>query len=1243
MAKLGGNKKGLFDFREQFSLSQKGKIYDLSRNLIFQQSMTFPSKSLDEDNFSVVLGSVSSTNFTPSIDFSSTMQGLKFTSNSGNKVELPTLLGQYVGFTTSELTISLWFSGSSAATGIGETTPYILQVSGTNGIQAHIAKMKDDSPELYTNVIFAVSSSGTPSETSTIVASTLKTAGKTIFQNGAYNRGFYGRFHELIDIPTSPENIRNNIDLDENKWHHLVYQQIAARDPDDGTYNSVLAKTVSPTLNTSKTGKEGLCQVWLDGELVYETPAYGPFPRGHSSFFYEDGLKSSTSPNGSRYTSDNPIKNKTLKQSSPTTTLWGGGSDGIAQLAIWNRVLSAEEIKAIYEGSISGIYSTPITSFSSAPKKFIDTGLRTYNSPSISIGSGNSFENDNSPFSESDDNSFSFQENVQINDDIFSEMTFLDETNKLQIGKNQLFSDEENLTSLVYDPEYIIPSGSSIIRIDISNTDENAVAVRYHKSSNNVLQQLVPSSSGLSGTGFMYYSPVLKRWVEKTHNAATSFSSDYEDGEDPGNSHNVVTSSARLSPTALFNLIREPYFQANKIMSQFAWSPQFGYFLNHVEHLKQAGYERIGWPTSVFGAPNAPKYHGFDHETIKLSNYINAPFILKRIEIKIPVEATRRFGANPRFRDVLADPYNTTDGSVLYGAVGDGSGGSSSGELWERQITNKKDIDNFVFFLYRQRRVSRNRDQREDWSTSKRYLIGSASVCFYNSSSFGGAWKDDFIEGASSKWQSLNSSAGYNSSSLLNSLAYPGDTTDFYGKTITQISGNNCILHNPQYSHNWEVGRFVTNNSSDNITSYVTKSEYLNLIIQPHSVPSTQVAPSLIPITSSNVINFDLRENDDRRTTYTNFGSREDVTDNSIPAPALTLVSNRWTGGTRPPQFASSHTNDPYDTIRAPGDAYSSYANGTVDVTAPLAQSFVQLTIISSSLSGSLQSLSYAPPIGQVQSMGIAMFPTSKDDMIVGNKSLIESDFTYQQPIDPSSVNSSYPAGKINNIRWYGRRALTESPARGAPGAATADGVCHVSEHADEDKNYVGYYGWRFISAFQSTDFSDTQTYNPVILDPHDELILGLDAGTFGPPDLDVDDLPGDGQGPLTGEAPDGSLAGSEAGGGLRAYKNTVLKEDYNLTLSDSHLRILMGKAEIVLIGDFVSNDRAVLPFNRTSTEGNARSAYGMEPVVDRFINFNAELLSGSMLTRVFTGTPGPQGLIDGDREFIEDAGARRI
>ena len=194
-------------------------------------------------------------------------------------------------------------------------------------------------------------------------------------------------------------------------------------------------------------------------------------------------------------------------------------------------------------------------------------------------------------------------------------------------------------------------SGSVSIRISIPNTEPNIAARRSYNSGTvdtfNSQVGLDATVSMCIGTGFLYYSPTLKRWVEKRADASTSFTSERSLLTNNASASNYILQLSSSRGTDFDKYGRRSMLKAGGTLSQFSWSPQFGYFFNHVEHLQQVGYSRIGWPTSFFGAPNAPKYHGHDHETIKLSDFIDRPFLLKRIEIKVPVRSERYFGANP--------------------------------------------------------------------------------------------------------------------------------------------------------------------------------------------------------------------------------------------------------------------------------------------------------------------------------------------------------------------------------------------------------------------------------------------------------------------------------------------------------------------------------------------------------------------------------------------------------------------
>ena len=116
------------------------------------------------------------------------------------------------------------------------------------------------------------------------------------------------------------------------------------------------------------------------------------------------------------------------------------------------------------------------------------------------------------------------------------------------------------------------------------------------------------------------------------------------------------------------------------------------------EARKAMGYQNVGSPTITSFAPFATKYHATSSQTLKLSDYIDKPFILEKVQIRIPVQATRKINNQTGY-------------------------------------TARRDQDDYMFFIYRQRRVrsgSHPDDSSFDISGSQRFLIGSCSLCFYN-------------------------------------------------------------------------------------------------------------------------------------------------------------------------------------------------------------------------------------------------------------------------------------------------------------------------------------------------------------------------------------------------------------------------------------------------------------------------------------------------------------------------------
>ena len=109
----------------------------------------------------------------------------------------------------------------------------------------------------------------------------------------------------------------------------------------------------------------------------------------------------------------------------------------------------------------------------------------------------------------------------------------------------------------------------------------------------------------------------------------------------------------------------------------------------------------IGQPTDVYGAPKKPIYHAELGQYFSMSNKIFSPFVLEKIRLTIPISATKTYGWDPS---------------------------KWSPEGWARYL------DNYVFFLYRQREALSAKTFNDVASGSQRFLIASASVAVVNPS-----------------------------------------------------------------------------------------------------------------------------------------------------------------------------------------------------------------------------------------------------------------------------------------------------------------------------------------------------------------------------------------------------------------------------------------------------------------------------------------------------------------------------
>jgi len=234
----------------------------------------------------------------------------------------------------------------------------------------------------------------------------------------------------------------------------------------------------------------------------------------------------------------------------------------------------------------------------------------------------------------------------------------------------------ENTASIVFAPGFDTPIKNKIgIPIDITSQQEKFL-LRLAFSDTNA--DAGGYFYGRAGTGFCYYNFIEKRW------------------EDIGLVPSVYKGyMGDASPSNETTFDGQNYF-----MAQFVGTPNasFGPGLpieGTQQDLTHDGYPKIGTPTEFFDAPYAPRYHATASQGLQMSNYIQQPFVLERVDVKIPIVARRKHG-------------NQTGGSPT--------------DFYESSL---RDIDNLVFFLYRQSGNSQ--------LISQRFLIAHESISFYNS------------------------------------------------------------------------------------------------------------------------------------------------------------------------------------------------------------------------------------------------------------------------------------------------------------------------------------------------------------------------------------------------------------------------------------------------------------------------------------------------------------------------------
>ena len=230
-------------------------------------------------------------------------------------------------------------------------------------------------------------------------------------------------------------------------------------------------------------------------------------------------------------------------------------------------------------------------------------------------------------------------------------------------------------------------------------------------------------TSSFTNTGFAYYNFDLQQW------------------EDIGSTDPVTKSD--LKPTFFYTQEFssgqwEPFNTSPRWENrggghlkryQFGMSNHLGHRAGTYDDLVNLGYKHIGSPTMSGYAPGSPSYHATSSQALSLSDYISHPFVLEKAVIEIPV-TVRRVNGSRHSRD--ENVANATAGANA---------------MKQRLDTTVRDIDNYMFFMYRQSRNGPGPiDSAVDASGSMRFLVMSASAAFWNGPTFNSTVSSSIVE-----------------------------------------------------------------------------------------------------------------------------------------------------------------------------------------------------------------------------------------------------------------------------------------------------------------------------------------------------------------------------------------------------------------------------------------------------------------------------------------------------------------
>jgi hypothetical protein len=532
---------------------------------------------------------------------------------------------------------------------------------------------------------------------------------------------------------------------------------------------------------------------------------------------YVNGVKAENTSGGETFTYSG------MHNTSEGLTIGSGYQAGdflngeLSELAIWNRELSAVEAKALHDVKY-GAMSHSFTSYSPRLMLRHSDNLRGEYPTTSRIGDKDRTGRFNTSFNDLNVVNFGNEQSVQypiglplddsklpdIVSDIVAPGIVLkgtgDQTfNITTTGEDiSAFNDERihtdttafymTGTSLDVYPGFDSPLKSKVaFRFDITADEEQYVfrqnSTYSDENTDDPLYDASLASSPLTGedfTGFCYFAFGKNKWEQIGLIQP-------EDGNTRQYLYNVDTTNWVPMFPQQFCGVSGFSLYGNEAQTTDAIKAGGSDALDASK--KDLGYDKIGLPTVSSFAPFATQYHATSSQALSVSSFINTPFLLEKISISLPVYARH---------------------------------------MWTNTGDKTRDQSTYMMFLYLQTKtVSEEKSLLNSVKSSRRTLIASASINFYNNkvltddrAGTGG----DLIEFSPINESNFSQQFDSESATLGDILEFD-DTirVDFTPSISNAVSNNAHIPYTPTVSLNYEnfwpggneVERFVVDTNMD--------------------------------------------------------------------------------------------------------------------------------------------------------------------------------------------------------------------------------------------------------------------------------------------------------------------------------------------------------------------------------------------------------------------------------------------